>query len=116
MLYEVITAVQVGFMDRKEKRVHKAQRPKGLFRRITSYNVCYTKLLRLSDLAEGQYNFVIFGIDSEELRSETSAFNVSIEEDVTTSVTGIYMPPTIRLDKIQVKNGNILTVDRNNFV
>ncbi len=67
--------------------------------------------LRLSDLAEGQYNFVIFGIDSEELRSETSAFNVSIEEDVTTSVTGIYMPPTIRLDKIQVKNGNILTVD-----
>ncbi len=25
-------AVQVGFMDRKEKRVHKAQRPKGLFR------------------------------------------------------------------------------------
>jgi len=67
--------------------------------------------LRLGDLSEGQYNFTIFGIDPEGLRSETQAFNVSVEKDVTTSVTGVYMSPTIRLDKVQVKSGNVLMVD-----
>ena len=31
------SAVQVGFMDRKEKRVNKAQKPKGLFRYFREY-------------------------------------------------------------------------------
>ncbi len=33
------TAVQVAFGERKEKRVHKAQRPKGLFRGFREYRV-----------------------------------------------------------------------------
>jgi hypothetical protein len=67
--------------------------------------------LRLSDLSEGQYNFVIHATDPEELRSVTPAFTVTVKEDVTTSISGVYIPPTIRLDKAQVKKGNTLTAD-----
>lgn len=66
--------------------------------------------INLDNLASGNYNFGIYSEDQNGLRSRTLNFVVTITSGVTTSVTGIYLPPTINLDKSEVKKGDIINI------
>ena len=48
VLFVLLSFGAIGFIDDYRKVIRK--NPKGLIARITSYNVCYTKLLRKLDI------------------------------------------------------------------
>ena len=64
--------------------------------------------IKLSSLDAGTYSFGIWSDDDNGLRSTTQTFNISITYGVTTVISGIFLSPTISVDKIEVKKGDIL--------
>lgn len=67
--------------------------------------------IRYYDLASGHYTFALYMQDPDGRRASAQAFSANVEYDATTLVSGIYLPPTISIDKIQVKQGNKLTIN-----
>jgi len=66
--------------------------------------------ITVSGLSGGTYAFGIWASDYQGLRSVTQTFTVLVTPGVTTVISGIFLPPTIGLDKIQVKRGDILNI------
>ncbi len=64
----------------------------------------------LNSLNPGSYTFSILGEDSEGRRSTLFTFPILITQGATTTVSGIFIAPTIDIDKIQVKKGENLTI------
>jgi len=64
----------------------------------------------LSGLSNGDYNFGIWAIDSAGQRSTTRTFYLAIISGVNLVVSGIFLPPTISLDKAEVKRGDLLNI------
>jgi len=65
---------------------------------------------RLTNLATGNYNFSISGIDHNGLRSRPFTFSIFITSGVTTNITGIFIAPTIATDKREVKQGDNIVI------
>ncbi len=66
--------------------------------------------LTVSNVSVGTYNFGIWAEDAKGIRSTTHNFSISIGSGGSTLVSGIFLPPTIGLDKIEVKRGDPLTI------
>lgn len=66
--------------------------------------------IRLAGLASGTYNFSIWTRDKNGYKSITNTYTVRITEGVTTVVSGIFIPPTISVDKKEVEQGELLTI------
>lgn len=66
--------------------------------------------ITVSNLAAGTYSFGIWGEDSQGFRPITQTFNIAVTSGVTTVVSGIFLPPTIGLNKTQVKRGDVLNI------
>jgi hypothetical protein len=64
----------------------------------------------LSNLSAGTHSFGIWAEDSKGYRSITYTFNIVITSGVTTVISGIFLPPTIAADKIEIRRGDILTL------
>jgi hypothetical protein len=64
----------------------------------------------LSGVAAGTYNFGVWAQDPEGNRSITQTFTVTVTQGATTVISGIFFPPTISVDKIEVKRGDVLSV------
>ena len=64
----------------------------------------------LSGLATGDYNFVVYGEDNKGLRSNLFTFSIFLTSGVTTKVSGIFITPTIAVDKSQVKRGDNIAI------
>ena len=64
----------------------------------------------LSNLSSGNYTFSVYGEDKNGLRSSPFAFQVFITSGVTTNVGGIFITPTIAVDKSEVKRGDNITI------
>ncbi len=64
----------------------------------------------LGNLSSGDYTFSVFGTDKNGLRSSPFTFPIFITSGVTTSITGIFIAPTITVDKSQVKKGDTLVI------
>lgn len=62
--------------------------------------------IRLRNLSGGTYSFGIRAEDSQRLRSTLDVYTVYIGNGVTTIVDGLFVPPTISTDKIEVKYGD----------
>lgn len=62
----------------------------------------------LSGLDGGIYTFGIWAEDNEGRKSVTLSFTVDIIGGATTTISGIYLPPTIEIDKIKLKKGELL--------
>ena len=60
----------------------------------------------LSGLPGGNYTFMIFAEDTEGRKSVTLSFTVSIVPEMTTTISGIFLSPTISLTPTQVEKGN----------
>lgn len=59
----------------------------------------------LSGIAGGNYNFSIFAEDKKGRKSVTISFNVGVLTERTTTISGIYISPTIELTPTQVERG-----------
>lgn len=66
--------------------------------------------ISLSDLSEGNYTFSVYGEDSEGRRSTLFTFPVFVTSGVNTSVTDIFITPTIDVDRSQVKKGDNIQI------
>ncbi len=66
--------------------------------------------ISLSGLSSGSYNFSIYGEDKDGRSSSFSSFSIFITAGVTTNISGIFIAPTISVNKSQVKRGDILTI------
>lgn len=64
----------------------------------------------ISNLQTGTYLFSVYAQDTSGNQSSTITIPVTVVAGVTTSVNGIYLAPTIDVDKIQVKRGNPIRV------
>ncbi|MES2315746.1 MAG: hypothetical protein V4486_03380 [Patescibacteria group bacterium] len=64
----------------------------------------------LSGLASGDYTFSVYGEDKSGMRSSPFTFQIYITEGVTTNIGGIFIAPTIAVDKSEVKQGDNITI------
>ncbi len=64
----------------------------------------------LDDLSSGDYTFSVYGEDSEGRRSSPFTFPIFITSGVTTNITGIFIAPTIAVDKKEVKKGDNIAI------
>lgn len=65
--------------------------------------------IRVRNLDPGTYSFGVRAEDPEHLKSKLLLFTIYLSSGVTTIVDGIFMPPTITSDKIEVRKGEIVT-------
>ncbi len=66
--------------------------------------------ISLTGLSAGSYTFSVFGEDSEGRRSSPFTFQVSITGGATTNIGGIFIAPTISVDKSEVKKGDDIAI------
>lgn len=66
--------------------------------------------ITLSNFTGGTYNFGIWAEDYKGNRSITQQFNISLSTGATTLVSGIFIPPTISIDKTEVAKGDVLNI------
>ena len=67
-------------------------------------------MITLSGLSGGNYIFSIYGDDKASRRSNSLNFPISLTAGATTNVTGIFISPTIAVDKEQVKKGDNIAI------
>lgn len=66
--------------------------------------------LTVSDIAGGTYIFSMYSEDSRGVRSSLFTFSIRVIPESSTQVSGIFIAPTIALDKIAVKKGETITI------
>ncbi len=66
--------------------------------------------ITLSDVVAGTYTFGIWAEDNKGLRSTIHSFVVSVDPGVTIIIMGIFLPPTITVDKSEVRRGDLLNI------
>ncbi|MEK7546780.1 MAG: hypothetical protein AAB536_01215 [Patescibacteria group bacterium] len=66
--------------------------------------------ITLSNISAGNYIFSFYGEDKNDVRSSLLAFPVSVIYGITMNVTGIFIAPTIKVDKEEVKRGDDIII------
>jgi hypothetical protein len=66
--------------------------------------------ISVSDLSGGTYTFGVYAEDSRGVRSVTHTFSETITTGVSTIISGIFLPPTISVDKSEVRYGDPITI------
>lgn len=66
--------------------------------------------MTLSDLSGGNYIFSVYSEDSKGNRSSLLTFPVGVTFGATTRVSGIFIAPTIAVDKSEVKRGDNIAI------
>ena len=67
-------------------------------------------LASLNDLSAGNYVFSLYAEDINDKRSPLFTFSVYVSTGAQTSVSGIFLAPTIDIDKSQVKRGDNIAI------
>lgn len=66
--------------------------------------------ISISGLSTGNYIFSIYSEDKEGRRSSLLTFPISVTSGTTTNVSGIFIAPTIAVDKSEVKRGENIAI------
>lgn len=66
--------------------------------------------LGISNLAGGNYIFSVYSEDAKGVRSNLLTFPISVTSSATTSVGGIFIAPTIAVDKSEVRRGDDIAI------
>jgi len=66
--------------------------------------------IAISGVSGGNYIFSVYSEDSKGVRSSLLTFPISVIAGVTTKVSGIFIAPTIALDKSEVRRGDNLVI------
>jgi len=64
----------------------------------------------ISGLSSGNYTFSVYGEDKNNIRSAPFTFPIYITSGVTTKISGIFISPTIAVDKSEVLKGDNLVI------
>ncbi len=64
----------------------------------------------LSNLTAHNYTFAVYSTDQNGRNSESISFPIMVTQNVTTDISGIFLSPTIAVDKASVKQGDNLTI------
>lgn len=64
----------------------------------------------LTGLSAGNYVFSVYGEDDKGARSTLFSFSVFITQGATTNIGGIFISPTIAVDKSEVRRGDNITI------
>ncbi|MDQ3076930.1 MAG: dockerin type I repeat-containing protein [bacterium] len=64
----------------------------------------------ISNVSSGNHIFTVYGEDKNRVKSATFTIPVYVTANASTFVGGIFIPPTIDIDKAEVARGNIVTV------
>lgn len=64
----------------------------------------------LTGLSAGNYLFSVYGEDNKDRRSSPFTFSVNITKGATTNISGIFIAPTISVDKSEVKRGDNIAI------
>lgn len=64
----------------------------------------------VSGLSSGNYTFAIYGEDKNNIRSSLFSFPIFITSGVTTKIGGIFIAPTISVDKSEVRRGDNIAI------
>lgn len=67
-------------------------------------------LVSLTNLSSGDYNFSLYGEDNAGRRSSLFSFPLEITSGAITRVSGIFITPTLAVDKQEVKQGDNLAI------
>jgi hypothetical protein len=65
---------------------------------------------KISNLSSGDYTFSVYAEDKNGLRSSSFTFTTRITSKVMTRISGIFIAPTIALDRSEVKRGDNLVI------
>lgn len=71
-------------------------------------NADFTK--EVSGITPGVYTFSIWAVDADNIKSITYSLTFRAVANTITTVSGIYLPPTIGIGKTAVKSGEILNI------
>ena len=66
--------------------------------------------ISISGLAAGNYIFSVYGEDNKGIRSSLLTFPIGVTSGATTNVSGIFISPTIAVDKSEVKRGDDIAI------
>ena len=66
--------------------------------------------ISITDLSGGNYIFSVYSEDNKGIRSSLLTFPVSVTSGATTKVSGIFISPTIAVDKSEVKRGDDIAI------
>lgn len=66
--------------------------------------------ISVGNLSAGTYTFGVWAQDTQQNRSLTQAFTITVTAGTTTVVSGIFLPPTIAVDKTSVERGEPLGI------
>jgi hypothetical protein len=66
--------------------------------------------ISISGLAGGNFIFSIYSEDNKGIRSSLLTFPISVTSGATTNVSGIFIAPTIAVDKSEVKKGDDIAI------
>jgi len=64
----------------------------------------------ITDMTPGIYTFSAWALDKQGRRSITFSFTTNIAKDMTTTISGIFLPPTIELSKALLQKGETFNV------
>lgn len=64
----------------------------------------------ITNITAGVWTFGIWSEDKYNNKSITFSFTATVVANMTTSISGIFLPPTIQIDKNNVKKGDILNI------
>lgn len=64
----------------------------------------------INNLSAGSYNFYVYATDSAGRRSTPFTFPVSVTTGATTNISGVFLSPTIGVDKQEVKQGDPIAI------
>lgn len=66
--------------------------------------------IQLAGVTSGKYNFGILAEDQQGNKSTIHQFNILVTTGVTTVISGIFIAPTIQLDKLEVARGEPISI------
>lgn len=66
--------------------------------------------ISLTGLGSGNYNFALYGEDGAGRRSPLLSFPISVSYGALTGVSGIFIAPTIAVDKSEVRKGDNISI------
>jgi len=66
--------------------------------------------IEVKDITPGVWTFSLWAEDKEGRKSITFSFTANVQKDMTTTISGIFLPPTIELSKTKLKKGEKLDI------
>jgi len=66
--------------------------------------------VEISDITPGVWSFTLWGEDRAGRKSISFSFSTVVTSGVTTTVSGIFLPPTIELEKTELQRGETLNI------